>query len=143
MEVGVYFFSQAITVDEAIEEADYVLSKLSGYNITLPIVFDMEKIENAEARANSLTAEEITEITLAFCNRIKQAGHTPMVYGNVEWMCERLEYSRLEGYAKWFAQYSGRPFFPYDIYMWQYTDSGKVNGISTGADLSLVFLPKN
>ncbi len=143
LDVGVYFFSQAITTEEAVAEADYVLSKISGYNVTLPIVFDMEEISGADARANNLSAKEITDITIAFCERIKAAGHTPMVYGNVEWMCDHLEYSRLEGYAKWFAQYSTRFYFPYDIYAWQYTESGKVNGISGGADVNLIFLPKN
>ena len=142
LEVGVYFFSQAITVEEAIAEADFILSKISGYNVTLPIVFDMEEISNAEARANSLSAKEVTDITVAFCERIKQAGYTPMVYGNIEWMCDKMELERIDGYAKWFAQYTPKPFFPYDIYAWQYTESGKVNGISTGADLSLIFIPE-
>jgi len=143
LEVGIYFFSQAITVDEAIAEADFVLSKISGYDVTLPIVFDMERLSNADARANSLTKDQITDITVAFCDRIKQAGYTPMVYGNIEWMCDYVELGRLEGYNKWFAQYSSRPFFPYEMYMWQYTEEGKVNGISYGADLNLVFIPKN
>ena len=102
----------------------------------------MEKIEGAEARANSLSAEEATDIAIAFCERIKAAGHTPMVYGNIEWMCDKMELERIDGYAKWFAQYTPKPFFPYDMYAWQYTESGKVNGISTGADLSLIFIPE-
>lgn len=143
LDVGVYFFSQAITPEEAIAEAEFVLNKISAYNVALPIVFDMETINGVDARANNLSAKQITEITTAFCEKIAAAGYTPMVYGNIEWMCDKLELDKLEKYPKWFAQYTSRPFFPYDMLMWQYTESGSVNGIYTGADLSLMFIPKN
>ena len=102
----------------------------------------METIEGVNARANDLDAKTATDIAIAFCDRIKLEGYTPMVYGNVEWMCDHLELSRLEEYPKWFAQYTSKFFFPYDMLMWQYTESGKVNGIYTGADISLMFIPK-
>lgn len=135
--VGVYFYSQAITVEEAEEEAQFVLDKLSGFNITYPVVFDMEEVDDKDARTNPLTQAERTDITIAFCEKIKAAGYTPMVYGNIRWMIMHLDLMRLEGYDKWFAQYFKQPFFPYDFSMWQYTSRGTIDGIPQPVDLNL------
>lgn len=135
--VGVYFYSQAITVEEAEEEAQFVLDKLSGFNITYPVVFDMEEVDDEDARTNPLTQAERTDITIAFCEKIKAAGYTPMVYGNIRWMIMHLDLARLEGYDKWFAQYFKQPFFPYDFSMWQYTSRGTIDGIPHTVDLNL------
>ncbi len=135
--VGVYFYSQAITVEEAEEEAQFVLNKLAGFNITYPVVFDMEEVDDEDARTNPLTQDERTDITIAFCEKIKAAGYTPMVYGNIRWMIMHLDLARLEGYDKWFAQYFKQPFFPYDFSMWQYTSRGTIDGIPHTVDLNL------
>lgn len=135
--VGVYFYSQAITVEEAEEEAQFVLNKLAGFNITYPVVFDMEEVDDEDARTNPLTQAERTDITIAFCEKIKAAGYTPMVYGNIRWMIMHLDLARLEGYDKWFAQYFKQPFFPYDFSMWQYTSRGTIDGIPHTVDLNL------
>lgn len=135
--VGVYFYSQAITVEEAEEEAQFVLNKLAGFNITYPVVFDMEEVDDEDARTNPLTQAERTDITIAFCEKIKAAGYTPMVYGNIRWMIMHLDLARLEGYDKWFAQYFKQPFFPYNFSMWQYTSRGTIDGIPHTVDLNL------
>ncbi|WMJ85093.1 glycoside hydrolase family 25 protein [Oscillospiraceae bacterium LTW-04] len=135
--VGVYFYSQAITVEEAEEEAQFVLDKLSGFDVTYPVVFDMEEVNDEDARTNPLTQAERTEITIAFCEKIKAAGYTPMIYGNIRWMIIHLDLARLEGYDKWFAQYFKQPFFPYDFSMWQYTSRGTIDGIPHEVDLNL------
>lgn len=143
VDVGVYFFSQAITAEEAIEEADFVLNAVKGHAIRYPIVFDMEEITAEGARTANLTAAQITDLTIAFCERIKSAGYTPMIYGNVKWMMEHVELSRLTQYQKWFAQYYNKPFFPYEFQIWQYTNKGKVNGITGEVDLNLCFVNYN
>lgn len=143
VDVGVYFFSQAITAEEAIEEADFVLNAVKGHAIRYPIVFDMEEITAEGARTANLTAAQITDLTIAFCERIKAAGYTPMIYGNVKWMMEHVELSRLTQYQKWFAQYYNKPFFPYEFQIWQYTNKGKVNGITDEVDLNLCFVNYN
>ncbi len=135
--VGVYFYSQAITVEEAQEEADFVLKNLTGYDITYPVVFDMEEVDDEEARTNPLTRAERTDITIAFCEKIRAAGYTPMVYGNIRWMVMHLDLSRLEAYDKWFAQYFKQPFFPYAFSIWQYTSRGTIDGIPHAVDLNL------
>lgn len=139
VDIGVYFYSQAISKAEAIEEAEFVLDAIEGYEIKYPIVFDLEEVAAEGARTAGMTAQQITEVTIAFCERIKQAGYTPMIYGNIDWMAEHLILSELTEYDKWFAQYFNKPFFPYEFQIWQYTASGKVDGIKGNVDLNLCF----
>lgn len=138
---GVYFYSQAISVEEAIEEADTVIKNLEGYDISYPVVFDMEEVNDIpeNVRTSSLTAKQRTDITIAFCERIKDAGYTPMIYGNISWMIMNLEIERLEDYDKWFAQYYKQPFFPYEFSMWQYTARGTLEGIEGTVDFNMGF----
>lgn len=140
--VGAYFYSQAITVEEAVEEAKAVIRNLSGYKVDYPVVFDMEEVndDDENVRTSSLTTEERTDITIAFCEEIKAAGYTPMVYGNIKWMAMNLDLTRLEDYDKWFAQYFKQPFFPYEFSMWQYTPYGKIPGIPGSVDLNMGFV---
>lgn len=140
LDVGVYFFSQAVSKAEAVEEADYVLEAIRDYDVRMPVVFDMEMVtESDSARANSLTPEERTAITIAFCDRIKAAGYTPMVYGNPGWLLSKVNLKELGAYPVWLAQYYREPFFPYEFQMWQYTNTGKVNGIKGNVDLNVCF----
>lgn len=137
--VGVYFFSQATTAEEAVEEANYLLEAIAPYEVTWPLVFDMEDIDGTDTRIQSLTAEEITDITLAFCDTVSAAGHTPMVYGNVSWFLARLQLSRLAEVDKWFAQYRPQPYYPYEFSLWQYTHTGTLPGIEGDVDFNLAF----
>ncbi|MFZ2538878.1 MAG: glycoside hydrolase family 25 protein [Oscillospiraceae bacterium] len=139
LKVGVYFFSQAVTVEEAIEEADMVLEYIKKYDITYPVVYDAEEMLGDDVRTNSLTSSQRTDITLAFCEKIKSAGYKPMIYANIKWFVAKLDMSRLTEYDKWFAQYFNTPFFPYDLQMWQYTGKGKVDGIKGDVDLNIGF----
>lgn len=138
---GVYFYSQAINEEEAIEEAEMVIKNLEGYDIDYPVVFDMEEVNDLpeNVRTSDLTAKQRTDITIAFCERIKEAGYTPMVYGNISWMIMNLEIERLEDYDKWFAQYYKQPFFPYEFAMWQYTAKGTLDGIDGTVDFNMGF----
>jgi len=137
--VGVYFVTQAISVEEAIEEAEYVLENMRPYNVTWPVVLDIEDAASASARTVNLTQEQRTDFAIAFCETIKEAGYTPMLYCNIRWFIEELDLTRLTEYDKWFAQYFTRPFFPYAFEMWQYTSSGSVDGISGNVDLNICF----
>ncbi len=138
--IGLYFFSQAVSVEEAIEEADYAIDAADGYAIQYPIVFDMEEIAEGPYRTESLTAAQITDIAIAFCERVKERGYTPMIYGNVGFLLGRMELSRLQEYDIWFAQYRPMPYFPYELSMWQYTHQGTVNGIAGDVDLNISFV---
>ena len=141
LDVGAYFFSQAITPEEAEEEARLVLQILDGRELRYPVVFDMEEIDNDQARTDTLSIAQRTEIALAFCKEIKKAGYQPMIYGNIKWLAGRIDLTRLKDYPLWLAQYYEKPLFPYMFQMWQYTDSGSVAGISTSVDLNICFQP--
>lgn len=135
--VGVYFFSQAITEEEAREEAAFVLDMVAPYDIELPIVIDVEKVSDSGARMNQISVEQRTKNTVAFCEAIREKGYTPMVYHNMEMGALMIDLEALEDYDKWFAYYNPDMYYPYDYKVWQYSESGKVNGISGKVDLNL------
>lgn len=137
--VGVYFYSQAITADEAKEEAEFVLQNIKDYELSYPVVFDAEEVFDENARTKDISKELMTDITIAFCDTVKAAGHTPMVYGNIKWMMAKIDLTRLVEYDKWFAQYFNTPFFPYELAMWQYTATGAIDGIKGDVDFNLCF----
>lgn len=141
LDVGVYFFSQAITVEEAVEEAEYVLAALEGHSITYPVVFDLEKVDVDSARTNHLSVETATQVTQTFCQRITQAGYHPMIYGNVAWLMDRIDLTQLTQYDLWLAQYQSTPTFPYQFAMWQYSHQGEVAGIEGSVDMNLLLTP--
>ena len=126
------------TVEEAVEEAEYVLDALEGDSITYPVVFDLEQVAHDEARTDDLSVETATEITQAFCQTIDQAGYQPMIYGNVTWLMDRIDLTQLTEYQLWLAQYQSTPTFPYQFTMWQYSHQGSVAGIEGNVDLNLL-----
>lgn len=143
LKVGVYMFSQAITVQEAIEEARFVLERISDYNITLPVVFDWEKIESGDARTAGLTMEGRTDCAVAFCETVKNAGYVPCIYFNRNLGYYGYDLTRLTGYEFWFAlPESGFPNFYYAADMWQYSFTESVPGIGVETDMNLWFIPK-
>lgn len=136
---GAYFFTQAITVDEAREEAQFVLENLADYDVPYPVVFDVEMIVGDKGRANGLTMQERTDITIAFCEAIREAGYTPMIYGNVKCFTKMLDMTRLESYDKWYAFYDDYMYFPYAVSVWQYTEKGSVDGIEGKVDMNISY----
>ena len=139
LKVGVYFFSQAITVEEGLEEAKLVLDTLQGRELDFPVVFDQEEIYEADARTDNLDPSTASDIAVAFCDAVKDGGYNPMIYANTRWFVSQMDFSRLDGYSKWLAQYYRTPFFPYQFQIWQYTSSGSVDGIQGNVDLNLCF----
>lgn len=139
LDVGVYFFSQAITVEEAVEEADFVLKYLEGYELSYPVVFDWETIGIESARTYGLDTETLCAAANAFCSIIENAGYTPMVYmtsyvGYIEY-----DLSEIRDYDFWFAQHGSVPSFCYDFQMWQYSSKGSVNGVDGNVDMNISF----
>ena len=139
IDCGVYFFSQAITVDEAIEEADYVLSLLDGAQLAYPIAFDSEEfaVEGVSSRIAELTRDEMTSIAEAFCNRVKEAGYDTLIYGNA-YDLARYNKGNWEGSGIWWAEYGDTvPSILGEIRMWQYANNGQVAGIDTNVDMNI------
>lgn len=135
IDVGVYFFSQAITRDEAREEARLVLKQLDGASLDYPIAFDMEPSPEGGGRADALTREEATAIANAFCDEIQKNGYRAIIYGN-SYDLSKYDLSALTGRI-WLAQYDGKPDGSISFVMWQYTPKGTVAGISGSVDLNL------
>ena len=139
LDVGVYFFSQATSVLEAEEEADFVLSAIRGYPIKYPVVFDWEFIDGAEARTDGMDGETMTQCAAAFCELVSVAGYTPMIYFNQELGYLFYQLDQLDASQFWLAEYDAKPDFFYDFEMWQYTHTGVVPGIQGNVDLNLAF----
>lgn len=141
IKVGVYFFSQAINEEELLEEANLVLEEIAPYELDCPVVYDVERVSDANGRMNKLSLEERTNLTLLFCQTMENAGYQPMIYYNTEMSALMVDLATLEKYDKWYASYSDQMFYPYEYKIWQYSESGKVNGISTNVDLNICFEP--
>ena len=137
IEVGVYFFTQALTKEEAVEEAEFVLEHLEGYDVTYPIVLDVEEVTTKDPRTEDMTKQERTDVCIAFCERIKAAGYTPMIYGNLKTFLLMVDMEQLEDYEKWFAFYQMPLYFPYEFSIWQYTSTGSVDGIKGDVDMNV------
>ncbi len=141
--VGVYFYTQAITPEEAQEEVDFILENIEGYDVTLPIVLDVEDPEDSGARTNSLSAQNRTALVKIFCEAIKEAGYEPMIYGNTYSFFYMMNIGDLQDYPIWYAFYNTYPYYPYsNIRMWQYSAKGSISGISGYVDVNLMFVPK-
>ena len=139
LDVGAYFFSQAVSVAEAEEEARLMLSILDGRPLQLPVYFDWE-LPAKHARTKNVSAETLTKCAVAFCRIIEDAGYTPAFYASMDIAYTRYNLESMSGYSFWYAQYSGKPTYHYKFDIWQYSRSGKVKGIKYDADLNLMFL---
>ena len=149
IKVGVYFFSTAISEEEAVEEANWVTEFIAQYPITYPVVFDCENYENEKSRQLHLTKEERTNIAKIFLNKIYESGYTPMFYGSRnelladnKWVTTELE----KTYKIWLSWYSSPPYpqteqadYSGTHSMWQYTNDGTVAGISTPVDINVAY----
>lgn len=140
LDVGVYFFSQAVTVEEAVEEARFVLDCIAGYDISFPVVFDWEPVSSDYARTNGLSTQVLCDSANAFCAEVEAAGYTPMIYFNLFAGYIKYDLSQVMDYDFWLAQYSDTPSFYYDFQMWQYTSGGDVEGIKGGVDMNICFV---
>lgn len=139
IQVGVYFFSQAINEEEAKEEAAFVLEKIAPYKVQCPVVIDVEKVADSEARMNQISLEQRTANTLVFLETVKAAGYEVMLYHNMEMGTVMLDMEQFEEYSKWFAYYNKEIYYPYVFDVWQYSDKGKVDGIAGDVDLNISF----
>ena len=137
--MGVYFFTEAINYDEGVEEANYVLSLIEDYNVTYPVVIDTEYVNDSNARANDISNSDRTDAIVGFCETIKAAGHTPMIYASRNWFVQNMDIDRLGEYELWVAQYANVPYFPYKFTGWQYTYEGSVPGIEAPVDINVWF----
>ena len=141
---GAYFFSQAVSPEEAEEEAEYVvgiLQDLPAGSVTMPIAFDWEMVGQDGSRTDGMDEETLTACAAAFCRRISEAGYEPMVYAYRYLAYDMYDLSELAPYPLWISTLDGSPDFYYAFDMWQYTENGIVNGIQARVDMNLYFVP--
>ena len=139
LDIGAYFFSQALTVEEVEEEIDFMLNTLGDTELDMPIVFDWEYISET-ARTANMDANTLTWLSLQFCLTMEEKGYQPMVYFNWHQSSKLLYLHDLEAYPFWLALYSDRMTYPYKVEMWQYTNKGRVPGIQGDVDIN-VYMP--
>ena len=137
--MGVYFFSQALDEQEAIDEANYVLEQIKDYPLSYPVIFDWEDIE-ADARTDGMDSVQLTKNAIAFCDTIEQAGYRAGVYFNQRFGYEEFDLESLQDYVFWLVEYNDTPSFSFHFQIWQYCNDGRVDGIKTDVDLNLAFL---
>ena len=140
IQLGVYFFSQALNPNEAREEARFVLDMIDPYEIAMPVVFDWEHVNSETARTNGMNPYAATDCAQAFLEVIDEAGYWPMMYFN-SFQSRKLFYlDQLMDYDFWLALYSDRMSFPYKVDMWQYTCTGTIPGVIGDVDVNVLFL---
>ena len=135
LQIGCYFYSQAISQEEAVEEARFVLDAVSDWELDLPIVFDWENY-NPNCRTQFTTGGMLTKCAVAFCETIGEAGYEPMLYFNKD-LSQRLDWEQLKDYKRWFAMYNPEMDYPDQVDVWQYSETGSVPGIQGNVDLNI------
>lgn len=140
LEIGVYFTSQAISEEEAVEEANMVIEHLKDYQISYPVAIDMGYVENDTARIEELSKAEKTKVIKKFLDTIHAAGYLPMIRGDKEWFIKSIDMSKLTDYDVWLTQEKDIPDYPYKFTMWQYSTSTLVDGISGQANVNISFI---
>lgn len=140
LEVGAYFFSQALSFDEVDEEIEFMLEILGDFPLDMPIVLDWEQINADGSRSLKMDARTLTDLQLYFCDIMTAKGYRPMIYFNWYQSTRLMYLHELERYPFWLALYQDRMTYPYRVEMWQYTDQGKVPGINGNVDIN-VYMP--
>lgn len=140
IKVGVYFFSQAITPEEAIEEANYCIGSLGGHKIEYPIVFDSEEVVGDNYRTENLSPSQLSSVAQAFCNMVSLYGYTPMIAATKKQFASRFDMSMIEQYDWWLFDTDEYSVFPYKYAIWQYSKTGSVDGVNGAVDLDISFI---
>jgi len=136
LKIGIYFFSQSINEAEAAEEADYVVSLIDGKEIDLPIVFDWEYVSDT-ARTANITKEVMSNCADAFYSRIRQHGYDCMIYFNLYTSYMIYDMNDFGDKLIWLAQFAEKPTYYYHYEIWQYSCTGRIDGIETDVDLNI------
>lgn len=139
LKIGAYFYSQAISTEEAAQEAAFCISFLQKFDLDLPVVFDWEYV-NSDARTANVDMQTITDCAKAFCKAIEDAGYEAMVYFNPSITTSHLDLLQLQDYSFWLSLYSDTMDYPHKVDFWQYTQDAKVPGIPGDTDVNLWFI---
>lgn len=142
IETGVYFFAQAVTVEEALEEADFVIEQLKGHEIDGPVAYDWE-MKDSTYRVYGTSPEMATACAIAFCRRIEDAGYTPMIYAGKYVSYVKYDQGAIDGYLRWYPEYKSEksevlaPTICYQMDYWQFSSGCSIAGIGGRVDANL------
>ena len=140
LSVGCYFSSQAVTVEEAVEEAAFVKNQLLPYKISYPVALQMESIETDTARTDILDEKDRTEIAQAFLKDIEDAGYQGILYGDTNFLLTDVMPSEmLKDYDVFLEDEGAIPTYPYQYKMWEYAAQENINGVEKPASYVISF----
>lgn len=145
LKVGVYFYTQAITTAEAKAEAKFVLDRIKGYSLQMPVYYDIESVDYDTGRLDSagLSKAQKTALCTAFCDTIIKSGYSAGVYANYTWLNYYIDGAGLgRKYPIWLAHYTSNTNYDQRMDMWQYSGSGTVSGISAYTDVNVWYSGK-
>ena len=140
LQVGVYFYSQAVSEAEAAEEAAYVLELLDGVPLELPVFYDWEEVNQGRTGGKALSA--VGGYAKTFCEKISEGGYQAGAYFNQRYGYTIMHLENLKDYSLWIAEYQSAQSFGYRTDFWQFTGSGQVDGIETAVDMDLMYAPE-
>ena len=133
--VGVYFYSTAKTPENAVLDAQFVIDSLKGYTVSYPVAIDLED----SSQSDSLTKAQISEIAKAFCDEIRKAGYTPMIYCNENWYRNYIDFNAVGDVERWIARYSGTYAEDIERDIWQGGSTARIDGIEGNVDIDFGF----
>lgn len=136
LDVGVYFYSQAVSIEEAAEEALFCIRFLEGQELPLPVVFDWEYV-SSDARTGAMDPQTLTDCARVFCETVEKAGFEAMVYFNPSTGRDLMDLTELQDYPFWLAMYTTEMDYPHAVEFWQYSETGTVTGIEGNVDLNI------
>ncbi|MCD7796655.1 MAG: fibronectin type III domain-containing protein [Clostridiales bacterium] len=143
LKVGVYWYSQALTTTEAVQEATKLLSAISSYDITMPVVMDYEFAGTSAGRLDSasLSKSKMTANVLAFLDTVSSAGYDACLYASKSFLENRMNVSNISSlYTIWLAHYTTSTSYSGDYEYWQYSSKGSVSGISGNTDVNFRYI---
>lgn len=143
--MGVYFFSQAVNEEEAVEEAEFLLQLLNGHDpeeFSLPIFFDWEEISGQTARTDGVDGKTLTSCALAFCRTLESAGYVPGIYSYRSLSYFRYDLAAIADYPMWMGALGSCPDYYYTFAIWQRSTTGTLPGIEGNVDLDVIFVAR-
>lgn len=140
LDIGLYFTSQAVTVEEAAEEAVALVSAIADYKITYPLAIDIGFVSNDSSRIEKLSKTEKTAIIRVFADAIKAAGYTPAIHADKEFLIKEIDLSKFTDVDIWLDNPGDLPDYPYAFTMWEYSDNATVDGVRGYSDLTISFI---
>ena len=142
---GIYFFTQAVNEGEAIEEANWAINVANQNGLTYPVIaIDVEwSNKDKDGRADWISNQDRTNVVNAFCRTVRNAGYTPLIYANMDWLKNKLYMDQLKEYDVWLAHYTwdvnNKSNYQGNYSMWQYSSKGSISGIGTAVDMNICY----